>query len=161
MGRSSKYKAEYAKQAFKIAVLGATDQEMAVFFEISRETLGQWRIKHPKFLDSVYAGKDLLDKRVARSLFQRAVGYDYDAVKIFMPAGAENPVVVPYTAHVPPDPSAAKNWLCNRVPKEWRDRQVHELIGKDGGPIQSAVTVTYDVVTAPVYDDDDDLAVGR
>jgi hypothetical protein len=31
---------------------------------------------------------------VERSLYERANGYNHDAVKIFMPAGAKQPVVV-------------------------------------------------------------------
>jgi hypothetical protein len=37
------------------------------------------------------------------SLYQRAVGYHYDAVKIFMPAGAKRPVRVPIVEQVPPE----------------------------------------------------------
>ena len=32
--------------------------------------------------------------RVERSLYERAVGYNYEAVKIFMPANREKPVIV-------------------------------------------------------------------
>jgi hypothetical protein len=38
--------------------------------------------------------------------FPRAVGYNYEAVKIFMPANREKPVIVPYIEHVPPDVTA-------------------------------------------------------
>jgi hypothetical protein len=31
-----------------------------------------------------------------RSLYQRGLGYSYDAVKIFMPAGAKKPIYAPY-----------------------------------------------------------------
>jgi hypothetical protein len=44
-----------------------------------------------------------VDERTQRSLYQRANGYSYDAVKIFMPAGREKPVYAPYVEHVPPD----------------------------------------------------------
>jgi len=47
-----------------------------------------------------------LDSRVERSLYERANGYSYDAVKIFMPAGAQKPVYAPYVEHVPPDVGA-------------------------------------------------------
>jgi hypothetical protein len=46
--------------------------------------------------------------RVERSLYERANGYNYDAVKIFMPAGAKQPVVVHYVEHMPPDTRALK-----------------------------------------------------
>jgi hypothetical protein len=52
--------------------------------------------------------------RVKRSLYARAVGYNYEAVKIFMPANREKPVVVPYIEHVPPDVTAGIFWMKNR-----------------------------------------------
>jgi len=36
-------------------------------------------------------------------LYERAVGYNYDAVKIFMPANAKKPVYAPYVEHISPD----------------------------------------------------------
>ena len=41
------------------------------------------------------AGITLADGRVERSLYRRAVGYSYDAVKIFMPAGTKKPIYAP------------------------------------------------------------------
>jgi hypothetical protein len=43
--------------------------------------------------------------RTSRSLYERANGYNYDAVKISMPAGAKQPVVVHYVERLPPDVS--------------------------------------------------------
>jgi hypothetical protein len=66
-----------------------------------------------------------------RSLYQRGLGYDYDAVKIFMPAGAKKPVIVPYVEHVPPDPTSGIFWLKNRDPAHWRDAwQLEHVTGK-------------------------------
>jgi hypothetical protein len=50
-------------------------------------------------------------------LYERANGYSYDAVKIFMPAGSKQPIVVHYTEHLPPDPTSAMFWLKNRIPR--------------------------------------------
>ena len=62
---------------------------------------------------------------------ERANGYSYDAVKIFMPAGAKEPVIVHYTEHCPPDVGAAFIWLKNRDPERWRDVQnVEHVMGK-------------------------------
>jgi hypothetical protein len=58
-----------------------------------------------------------------RSVYQRGVGYSYDAVKIFMPAGAKKPIYAPYVEHIPPDPAAGMFWLKNRQPDKWRDVQ--------------------------------------
>jgi hypothetical protein len=76
-------------------------------------------------------GKAEADKRVERSLYERANGCSYDAVKIFMPAGAKKPVYAPYLEHVPPDVAAGIFWLKNRDPEHWRDAwQLEHVTGK-------------------------------
>ena len=76
-------------------------------------------------------GKHEANTRVERSLYQKAVGYDYPAVKIFMPAGAKKPVYAPYVEHVPPDVTACIFWLKKRDPAHWRDAwQVDHTLGK-------------------------------
>jgi hypothetical protein len=68
---------------------------------------------------------------VTRSLYARAVGYNYEATKIFMPAGREKPVYAPYIEHVPPDTTAGIFWLKNRDPQHWRDtQQLEHVLGK-------------------------------
>jgi hypothetical protein len=54
-----------------------------------------------------------------------------EAVKIFMPANREKPVIVPYIEHVPPDVTACLFWLKNRDPQHWRDsQQLEHVLGK-------------------------------
>jgi hypothetical protein len=88
---------------------------------------------HPEFSDSIARGKIFADAKVADRLYKRALGYSHDAVKTFMPAGAEAPVYAPYTQHYPPDTPAASLWLRNRQSGKWRER--FERTGADGGPI--------------------------
>ncbi len=129
MARPTKFKTEFAKQAVKLAELGATDQEMADFFEIDVRTLHRWKHDHSGFCHSIKAGKAVADERVERSLYQKAVGYEQDEVKIFMPANAAAPVYAPFRARIPPDTTAAIFWLKNRRPSDWRDKQDVELGG--------------------------------
>jgi hypothetical protein len=131
MGRPSSFRPELAKMARHLCKLGATDADLAAAFEVSVVTIGTWKAKHPDFLGSLKVGKAEADDRVERSLYQRAVGYSYDAVKIFMPAGAKKPVYAPYVEHVPPDVTACIYWLKNRDPAHWRDAwQVQAEVGK-------------------------------
>src|SRR4029077_16839156 len=65
-----------------------------------------------------------------RSLYQRAVGYSYDAVKIFCDKNG-NVTKLPYQEHVPPDLAACIFWLKNRDPARWRDAwQLEHTLGK-------------------------------
>ncbi len=109
VGRPSKFKPEYVEQARKLTQLGATDREVAEFFNVSEQTLNTWKHVHPEFLVSLKLGKETADRRVEQSLYRRAVGYSYDAEKIFTYEG--QPVRVPYVEHVPPDTTACIFWL--------------------------------------------------
>jgi hypothetical protein len=60
------------------------------------------------------------DNRVERSLYNRAVGYSFQAEKIF--CNKDGIVThVPYIEHVPPDVTVQIFWLKNRDPAHWRD----------------------------------------
>lgn len=134
-GRPTEYKAEFVAQARKLAELGATDREVADFFEVSEATVYRWQHTHPDFCEALKVGKETADDRVEKSLYRRATGYTFDSVKIFQYEGV--PVVEPFEEHVPPDVTACIFWLKNRRRAQWRDKVDHELAGKDGGPIQT------------------------
>lgn len=129
-GRPTAYKEEFAKQAKKLSELGATDQETADFFEVDVRTVYRWKHSHDEFCQALKSGKSVADERVERSLYQRAVGYEQDEVKIFMPGGADEPVYAPFRAKITPDTTAAIFWLKNRRPDEWREKSHTELGGK-------------------------------
>jgi len=141
-GRPSGYKPEFAKQALGLCKLGATDAELADYFEVTIPTIRAWSIENKEFFSAKRIGKVEYDERVERALFTRATGYSYDAVKIFMPAGATEPVYAPYREHVPPDSTAMIFWLKNRKRAEWRDKQDHEHTGPDGGAVRHEIVMT-------------------
>lgn len=138
-GRPSKYRKEFAAQALKLCRLGATDAELADFFEIALSGLNRWKHEHPEFRDALKAGKDVADAEVADKLFRRATGYEHEAVKIVADAKTGAQHVVPYTERYPPDTTACIFWLKNRQRAKWRDKQDHEVAGVDGGPVQVSV----------------------
>lgn len=138
MGRPSDYKDEYVASAQKLARLGATDAEVADFFDVDVRTIHRWKHVHEEFCHSLKVGKSEADDRVMRALYHRAVGYEQEEFKIFMPAGADEPVYAPFTAKIAPDTTAAIFWLKNRQPDEWRDSKSHEHTGRDGGPIETS-----------------------
>lgn len=122
MGRKSTYKEEYANQALKLCLLGATDKELADFFGVSEQTLNKWKKDFPKFLESLKKGKSIADANVASKLYDRAIGYNCKATKF---ATLEGKITdsKEYIEHYPPDTTAAIFWLKNRQPEKWRDKK--------------------------------------
>jgi hypothetical protein len=119
-GRPSKYQPAFAPIAAKMCELGATDAELAAAFAVDTTTIWRWQSAFPEFCNALIAGKTAADNRVERSLYQRAVGYTFDSEKVFNHQGTV--VRAKTVEHVPPDPGAAKLWLCNRRPDEWREK---------------------------------------
>jgi orotate phosphoribosyltransferase-like protein len=127
-GRPTEYKREYVQRAAEMCANGATDIELADELDVSVSTLYNWRAKYPEFLQAVKTAKEIADERVERSLFQRAVGFEHEAVKVgFTKEGV--PLYAPYREVIPPDTNAASFWLKNRQPDKWRDKTEMKLTG--------------------------------
>lgn len=123
MGRPTDYCQEFVARVYQLAESGATDMEIADDLEVSVRTLYRWKARYPDFRQALKVAKDVADERVVRSLYQRAIGYEQDAVKIFMPKDADEPVFAAYRERIAADTTAAIFWLKNRQSQEWRDRQ--------------------------------------
>lgn len=119
-GRPTSYKQEYAEQAKKLCALGATDAQLADFFEVAVSTIALWKVTHQEFSDSITVTKEIADRAVEQSLYKRALGYECDEVDIRVVNGEiiETPIRKVY----PPDATSMIFWLKNRRPKEWRDK---------------------------------------
>jgi hypothetical protein len=104
IGRPSKYDPDtHPDQARKLCEMGATNAQLADFFEVDVATIERWALQHEAFCGAVKIGKDANDNRVERTLYEKAIAGDTTAM-IF--------------------------WLKNRRRLEWRDRQDHTVTGE-------------------------------
>ena len=120
-GRPTEYRAEFVEIAASMCLNGATDAEVAEELGVSLSAYYLWRAKYPEFLEALRYGKENADDRVERSLYHRAIGFTYPAVKVSFDKDG-NPLFARYMEYYPPDTGAAKMWLMNRRPKEWREK---------------------------------------
>jgi hypothetical protein len=141
VGSPTKYQAVFADHAFKYALLGATDAEMAEFFGVTLSTFYLWQQKHPQFSDAVKRGKTPSDADVANSLHTKAIGYErvvQKPVVVKDSDGSTSVQVVDTIEQVPGDTAAQIFWLKNRQRGKWRDKHELEHTGAGGGPIQQS-----------------------
>ncbi len=127
-GRKTEYKEEYADWAYKLCLLGATDEGLANSFGVGEWTINQWKKKYKEFDTALKRGKEQADAEVAQKLYHRAKGYSHPEDKIFNDNGTA--LIVPTTKHYPPDTVAAIFWLKNRQPDKWRDKKDLEHSGE-------------------------------
>ncbi|WP_052215673.1 helix-turn-helix domain-containing protein [Sphingomonas sp. ERG5] len=117
--RPSAFKPAYVRQAKELYAQGLTDRELAAAFGVSRTTIFRWRAAYPEFAEATKLGKEVADDRVERALYERAIGYEEEAVRVYHPTGAEEPVIVRYKREVRADTTAALQWMRARRPKIW------------------------------------------
>ena len=130
--RPTDYKSEYNQAVVKLCRLGATDIQIADFFNICEKTLNNWKKAHPDFLQSIKKGKIESDSIIAQSLYWRAKGYQGKETKFFQKDGIvtdQRDVIVDH----PPDTLAAIFWLKNRQSAIWRDKTETETTIKGSG----------------------------
>ena len=122
-GQPSKYRAEFPHFAETLCRLGAIDSYLATAFEVSQQTIDNWKRAHSEFAQAIRRGKLVADIEVAAALYKRACGYSYEAEKVFVDKRGRAHIVR-YLKHVPPCTLAIIFWLKNRRPDQWSNRRV-------------------------------------
>jgi len=156
-GRPTLYKAENAELARKFCMLGATNEDLARCFEVSRSTIDHWIDTIPEFAEGTRRGRDLADAAVIQKLYSRAMGFTMEIKKHVLYRGELREI--PMTLYYPPDIQACIFWLRNRRRRDWQEKG---KAAQDDGPTISELEAASERVrlgatrAADGADDDDD-----
>ncbi len=179
-GAPTKYLEAYNKQAYKLTLLGYTDEELASFFNVDKQTIYNWKDKYTEFFDSIREGKELADANIAESLYKKGKGFTYkervivfkkpkeeiegeelleisteELIKRAKELGIEEIRITEKESL--PDTNAAIRWLSNRQRKKWRlnpDNQEDER-SQHQGPIN--INFTMPKGFTPLPDNEDQI----
>lgn len=119
-GRPTLYRPDFCELAHNYCLLGATNEHLGFFFDVTSRTIDNWIARHPAFAAAVREGRAIADAGVARGLYQRAVGHEHKVERTVWHRGKERPVSE--TLYYPPDVRACIFWLRNRQPRLWNGR---------------------------------------
>ena len=148
-GRPTKFNKAVKAKAEILSRRGFTDKEISEIIDVSNRTITRWKLKHPSFCLPLKMWKEEANENVKRSLYERACGYSHPETKaqFVQGEGGGEWKTLDMVKHYPPDPTSMIFWLKNREPKEWKDKIDHGIEGKDGKPIDVAVTLTLEEAT--------------
>jgi len=126
-GRPTLYSPEeHPTAARKLMGEGLTLGELAKAFGIHRSTMDVWRTNHPEFSAMIELGRKEAGENVEKSLYKRAVGYEYEEEKTLVVSGGQGmgSHVERHTVkvHMPGDPVSIKFYLTNRHRDQWSER---------------------------------------
>lgn len=123
------FKKEYVKLAYNYSLLGATNVQMAGYFDVSEDTFIRWLHEYTEFRESITRGKAEADGHIAKSLYKIAKGFKFQERTMGMKGNdAFHSTTEKYIA---PDFRAVRFWLMNRHPELWRG-EANNDIGKKG-----------------------------
>jgi len=133
-GRPTDYKEEYNDQVYKLCLLGATDSDIANFFQVTETTINNWKIKYEMFFESIKKGKIISDMEVAYSMYSTTKDREVTELKGFKLKRVyyndegkrieeERIELAEETRVIPADFRSMSLWLRNRKSDSWRDRQ--------------------------------------
>ena len=126
---------DYPDQVKAIAMRGLSDGEMAEMFGVSKKLFSAWKRFYPGFAEAIEKGRTQADARVIQALFEKATGYSHPDTKIVYDKDGGGFHTYEFTRHYPPSDKAIEMWLTNRQKEHWKNRQDHEVSGKDGAPL--------------------------
>ena len=125
---NTKYMPNYDREVYELCLLGYTDKEIALHFDVSEQTVNNWKNWYPNFFESMRAGKARANARVAEALYRRAIGYITTETRVKTipnPDGDHLPGIVieqiEITKEVLPDVGACLKFLSAREPELWRE----------------------------------------
>ena len=130
MAPRSSYNSQFHDDwAWSLAIRGSTEEEIAQAMGISRRTLIRWMENYPSFKESIESGNKSADAHVEKTLYQKALGYDYEEEEKIVNVdknGNPKPVkIIKIKKHIPADTMAIMYWLNNRHKNtgEWAQSQ--------------------------------------
>jgi hypothetical protein len=124
LGRPTLYRSEFAERAFRLCLLGYTNEELARSFGTDLINLEQWIREVPDFAWAIYDGRDNADSKVINALYEAALGFEHpedDIRTVALGGNAGSEIVITKTTKkYPPNFSAAAMWLHNRQGRRWK-----------------------------------------
>lgn len=133
IGISTIYRADFVRQVLELSQLGLTNKQMAHIFGVAEITFQKWVSTRKDFRDAMNEGKIMADAKVANMMYNTAVGYEVDTVKIMsnrvkdydaegnLISERTEALVVPYKKMIEPNFNAQKHWLGMRQKGLWKD----------------------------------------
>lgn len=109
---------------------GLVNEQIAHNIGIAEGTLYNWMNKYSEIDEALKKGKEVVDRQVENALLKRALGYEYEEVKMVVEKdekGNEKKRQEKVIKKVIPDTTAQIFWLRNRKNKDWSNKDLIDI----------------------------------
>jgi hypothetical protein len=118
-------------EAFRLALLGATDKEISVVMGVSINTIDLWKRTKSEFLRALMDGKTKADAKVAASFYLNCIDRWVEEEQVHVNTRTGKIIKVKVRKFVQGDKWAQQKWLSIRQRSTWADIQKTELVQKN------------------------------
>lgn len=125
-GRPTKFSNQFLVIIKALIHEGKPEKYIAKLLGVSEQTFNNWKIQNPKFFEDVKDWRVEAVKKVERSMFDNANGYEHDALHFTAFEGKVTKTK--YTKKYKPSQRAAEFILANKNPDEYK-----RIIKDEGG----------------------------
>lgn len=126
-----KYHPSLAPVAYRLMLMGLTEEELAEHFGITPNMLCDWKRRHAQLKVAITLAGDPADADVVVKLRECALGYTHPEEKVFCTKDGD--IVTHQTLkHYPPNPVAAMMYLSNRQRHRWKNATSLDHTSSDG-----------------------------
>lgn len=145
-GRKAKYETHVVPHFEKIKMWrrdGHTEGQIAQLLNVAVSTLEKYKSMHPELKEALDAAKEDLIASLEKTLYQRAMGIDYEEVKTIIEkdeSGKEKRKIEKSKKWLAPDTTALIFSLKNLKPETWRDKQE---VSHSGTMVNANVDLSY------------------
>ena len=121
-GRKTRYRPENATIAKALIAGGMTQEQAMVAMDISNGTWFNWKKSHPEFLEAITDSDEEKFLNVEKSLYKRAIGYEYKETHTSIEKDGERVKKVQkvITKQQAASDTAIMFFLTNKRPQNWK-----------------------------------------
>ena len=109
--RLSHWSEKLLEKVYMLALLGATENDMAIAFDVSVPTIKKWKQNHSQFKKAIDDGTLGLLSEAAKALARKALGFEFDEEIATYDRGTKQWVKTTKKTYIPPDSWAAARLL--------------------------------------------------
>lgn len=120
-----KWNSDLIHTAYLLALLGATDQQIADVMDVDPDTITRWKKNKPEFLEALNRGKLGADTKVVQAFYKCATGYYYEEDDVRVVRGEV--IVSRIKKWKAADPWTCSKWLALRQRGNWSETTKIEI----------------------------------
>jgi len=115
-GKPVRWNENRPQQAYQIARLGHTEDEIAFAMGVHPKTIPLWKRRCPEFATALAKGKSEIDNKVISAILMCALGYYYTEQVAQVEKKTGKVTLIDVSKYKGPESWACKQWLTTRLP---------------------------------------------